>query len=207
TEIGERVASTGRGFGAVTGRATARASEAAELLAGRAKDLSAAAARAASEAANAEASLKADSKALAEAAKAASVEAEALRKATQALRGEQLLKTAAFITGHLNSMAIDITRLLNRDLSEDLWRRYYKGERGLFTRKLIDQRDLDKIREKYQENGEFRDYTDRYIAEFERVLAGAKGVEHEELLTSAFVTADVGKVYLLLREAVGKTRL
>src|SRR3546814_4976321 len=56
-------------------------------------------------------------------------------------------------------MAIDITRLLNRDLSEDLWRRYYKGERGLFTRKLIDQRDLDKIRGKYQENGEFRDFT------------------------------------------------
>src|SRR3546814_14504876 len=68
-------------------------------------------------------------------------EAEAWRKATQALRGERFLKTAAFITGHLNSMASDITRLLNRDLSEDLWRRYYKGERGLFTRKLIDQRD------------------------------------------------------------------
>ena len=206
TEIGERLARTGTEFSAVTDRATARAAETAETLGQRAQELASAAARAASEAASAEASLKADAQALADAARTASVEAEALRKATQALRGEQFLKTAAFITGHLNSMAIDITRLLNRDLSEELWRRYYKGERGLFTRKLIDQRDLDKIRGKYQEDGEFRDFTDRYIAEFERVLAGAKGVEHEELLTSAFVTADIGKVYLLLREAVGKAR-
>src|SRR3546814_7141169 len=107
------------------------------MLSKRAQEPSTAAARAASEAANAEASLKADAQALAEAAKSASVEAEALRKATQALRGEQFLKTAAFITGHLNSMAIDISRLLNRDLSEDLWRRYYKGARGLYTRKQI----------------------------------------------------------------------
>jgi hypothetical protein len=86
-----------------------------------------------------------------------------------------------------------------------LWKRYYKGERGLFARQFLEVRELDKVRERYRGNNEFRRYVDRYIADFEKILADARGAEHEELLTTAFVTADVGKIFILLREALGKS--
>ena len=64
---------------------------------------------------------------------------------------------------------------------------------------------MERIRARYEGNTEFRQYADRYLADFDRLLADAKGAEHEELLTSAFITADIGKIYMLLRESVGRS--
>jgi hypothetical protein len=70
---------------------------------------------------------------------------------------------------------------------------------------LLQTKDLNKIRGRYQADAEFRKYADRYVADFSRLLTSARGAEHEELLSAAFVTSDVGKLYLLLREALGRT--
>ena len=134
----------------------------------------------------------------------ASGRTEELRQAAKELSSGDFLRTAAFVTESLNDISIDLARVLDRDLTEDLWRRYYKGERGLFARRLLDKRDVAAIRRNYESDPEFKRFVDKYLKGFGDLLAQARSAEHEELLSSAFISSDIGKVYLLLRESVGK---
>ena len=63
---------------------------------------------------------------------------------------------------------------------------------------------LTAIREKYQLDGEFRDYVTRYLSEFEVLLVEAKKRDQEGLLKNTFLSSDVGKVYMLLARALGR---
>ncbi|MCF8465845.1 MAG: hypothetical protein K9G33_00430, partial [Sneathiella sp.] len=118
------------------------------------------------------------------------------------IKNERFMKSTAFIMENLNSLTIDLSRIMDSSLSEDLWRRYRKGEKGIFTRKLLKSRDAEKIRARYRDSGDFRRFADQYVSEFREIMTEAGSVEHSELLSDAFITADVGKVYLLLQEAL-----
>ena len=59
----------------------------------------------------------------------------------------------------LNSLSVDIARAIDHDASVELWDRYRRGERDVFTRRLYTlkgQQTFDEIRRKYQSDGEFR---------------------------------------------------
>ncbi len=74
----------------------------------------------------------------------------------------------------LNSLSVDIARAIDHDASVDLWRRYQRGERDVFTRRLYTlkgQQTFDEIKRKYDREPEFRTAVDRYIADFEKLLA------------------------------------
>ena len=49
-----------------------------------------------------------------------------------------------------------------------------------------------------------RRYVMRYFDHFERLLEDSLEVDPENLLHSTFMTADVGKLYLLLCRALGR---
>src|SRR6185312_15713252 len=73
----------------------------------------------------------------------------------------------------LDSLAVDIARMIDHDAAADLWDRYHRGERNVFTRKLYTmqgQRAFDEIRSKYRSERDFMQTVDRYIVEFERLL-------------------------------------
>ena len=53
----------------------------------------------------------------------------------------------------LNSLSVDIARAIDHDASIELWDRYRRGERDVFTRRLYTlkgQQTFDEIRRKYQ---------------------------------------------------------
>ena len=52
-----------------------------------------------------------------------------------------------------------------------------------------------------------RRYVLRYVDQFERLLADTRGADPENLLHSTFLTADVGKLYLMLNRALGRDGL
>src|SRR4029078_9139600 len=73
----------------------------------------------------------------------------------------------------LDSLSVDIARMIDHDAAADLWDRYKRGERNAFTRRLYTlqgQKAFDEIRGKYRGDREFKQTVDRYIAEFERLL-------------------------------------
>ena len=56
----------------------------------------------------------------------------------------------------LNSLSVDIARAIDHDASIELWDRYRRGERDVFTRRLYTlkgQQTFDEIRRKYQSDG------------------------------------------------------
>jgi hypothetical protein len=100
-----------------------------------------------------------------------------------------------------------MNRVLETTISEDEWRRFNKGEKGIFVRKMLGFREktrLNAIREKYQQDAEFREYVMRYFLEFETLLEEAKKRDQEGLLKNTFLSSDVGKVYMLVARALGR---
>src|SRR5262249_4685108 len=66
----------------------------------------------------------------------------------------------------LDSLAVDIARMIAHDAAAELWDRYKRGERNVFTRKLYTmqgQRAFEEIRRKYRSDREFMQTVDRYI--------------------------------------------
>ena len=76
--------------------------------------------------------------------------------------------------GPLNLLAADIAKAIDHDASVELWERHRRGETNLFTRRLYTlqgQQTFDEIRRKYQRDQEFSAAVDRYITDFEKLLA------------------------------------
>jgi ElaB/YqjD/DUF883 family membrane-anchored ribosome-binding protein len=107
----------------------------------------------------------------------------------------------------LNSLSVDIARAIDHDASVDLWRRYQRGERDVFTRRLYTlkgQQTFDEIKHKYDREPEFRTAVSRYIADFEKLLADVARTDKDKTITQSYLTSDTGKVYTMLAHAAGR---
>ena len=107
----------------------------------------------------------------------------------------------------LDSLAVDIARMIDHDAAGELWDRYKRGERNVFTRKLYTmqgQRAFDEIRRKYRSDREFMQTVDRYIAEFERLLDEVSRDDRGQVVARTYLTSETGKVYTMLAHAAGR---
>ncbi|HXF87931.1 MAG TPA: hypothetical protein VNK48_06240, partial [Xanthobacteraceae bacterium] len=107
----------------------------------------------------------------------------------------------------LDSLSVDIARMIDHDAATELWDRYKRGERNVFTRRLYTlqgQKAFDDIRKKYQSDREFRQTVDRYIAEFERLLEEVSRDDRGQVVARTYLTSETGKVYTMLAHAAGR---
>ena len=140
----------------------------------------------------------------------AAEQAESLKKRDEEGRRDLFLQTARHIVEDLHSTSIDLTRLLNSEIPDADWKRYVRGERGIFTRALLRGRQsnlVSQITDKVRNDEEMRRYVIRYIDYFERLLKESRAVDPENVLHSTFMTGDVGKLYLLVCRAIGRDPL
>ncbi|MBE7635511.1 hypothetical protein GUA87_01540 [Sneathiella sp. P13V-1] len=117
--------------------------------------------------------------------------------------GDAMRKASALIMDSMHSMSIDIARSIDNTLPDELWNRYRKGEKSIFTRRLIKNRDEERIQHLYKEQGDFRRYVDQYRAAFEQLLQEAENSEFSDLLAETYASSDLGKVYFMLNDALG----
>jgi hypothetical protein len=111
------------------------------------------------------------------------------------------------IIDSLDALSVDIARLVDHDAAVELWDRYKRGERNVFTRRLYTaqgQKTFEEIRRKYRRSTEFRETVDRYVDEFERLLEQVARDDRGQVLTKTYLTSDTGKVYTLLAHAAGR---
>jgi hypothetical protein len=107
----------------------------------------------------------------------------------------------------LGSIALDITRMIDHEAAAELWDRYKRGERNIFTRKLYTmqgQRTFEDIRRRYRSDPKFVQTVDQYIAEFERLLDDVSRDDREQMLARTYLTSETGKVYTMLAKATGR---
>jgi hypothetical protein len=97
--------------------------------------------------------------------------------------------------------------MIDHDAAAELWDRYKRGERNVFTRKLYsmqDQRAYDDICRRYRADREFMQTVDRYIAEFERMLDDVSRDDRSQVIARTYLTSETGKVYTMLAHAAGR---
>ncbi|MCB1498146.1 MAG: hypothetical protein KDJ86_20345, partial [Bauldia sp.] len=108
----------------------------------------------------------------------------------------------------LNALSVDIARAIDHDASVELWARHARGEQNLFTRRLYTlqgQQTFDEIRKKYQRDEKFRTAVDRYVSDFEKLLAEvARKNKNDKNASNAYLISDTGKVYTMLAHASGR---
>src|SRR5258705_381530 len=96
----------------------------------------------------------------------------------------------------LESLSLDISRLMDRNLAAEMWDRYQRGESKAFSKRLYTpagQKAFDEVARKYRSDRTFKQTVDRYITEFERLLdevardePGPETVEVPLAVTSKF---------------------
>ena len=107
----------------------------------------------------------------------------------------------------IDTLSVDIARMIDHDAAAELWERYKRGERGVFTRRLYTsqgQKAFDEIRNKYRSDPEFRTTVEHYIHEFERLLDDVSRGDRGPTVARNYLTSDTGKVYTLLAHAAGR---
>jgi uncharacterized protein Yka (UPF0111/DUF47 family) len=150
---------------------------------------------------------KSQAETLNEAAETAETQADRIRRNAFDARRDMFLRASKFVIEDLNSTAIDLNRLLNSDRANKLWPKFAKGDRGIFVRGILSEDEREArgvIHDKYEHDDHFRKYVSRYIDHFEKLLTEANESDPENLLSSTFLSADVGKLYLLLARSVGR---
>ena len=109
----------------------------------------------------------------------------------------------------LNSTAIDVTKVLSNEVTDNAWAAYLKGDRGVFARRavrLIDAGEAREIVRHYEGDAEFRAQVDRYIHDFEAMLRDVLAFRSGTPMGVTLLSSDVGKLYVALAQAIERLR-
>ena len=115
----------------------------------------------------------------------------------------------SLITDSLNSNAIDISSALSRDVTDTTWDAYLKGDRGIFTRRavrLIGNTEAREISDLYQHDETFKANVSRYIHDFEKMLRSMLSTRDGHALGVTVLGSDMGKLYVVLAQAIERFR-
>jgi Skp family chaperone for outer membrane proteins len=107
----------------------------------------------------------------------------------------------------LESLSLDIGRLMDRNLAAEMWDRYQRGESKAFSKRLYTpagQKAFDEVARKYRADRAFKQTVDRYIAEFERLLDEVAREDRGPQALRNHLTSETGLVYTLLAHAANR---
>ena len=122
---------------------------------------------------------------------------------------ENFTRRVAQLTESLNSISIDVGKILSNDVTDTEWAAYLTGDRGIFTRRavrLLDNREVREILAQYSGNDEFREHVNRYIHDFEAMLRGVLATRDGSAISVTLLSSDVGKLYVALAQAIERLR-
>ncbi len=118
-------------------------------------------------------------------------------------------RRVALITEALNSSSIDIAKALSEDVTDTAWASYLRGDRGIFTRRavrLLDNTEAREIAEIYDADADFRENVSRYIHDFEAMLRSMLSTRDGNALGVTLLSSDMGKLYVVLAQAIERLR-
>jgi len=130
-------------------------------------------------------------------------------QAAEARTQTSLARRVSLLIESLNSISIDVTKILSNDVTDTAWSSYLKGDRGIFTRRavrLIDAASARDIIRHYDEDTEFREHVNHYIHDFEAMLRTVLGSRESGPLSVALLSSDMGKIYVALAHAIERLR-
>ncbi|WOJ89887.1 hypothetical protein RZS28_00800 [Methylocapsa polymorpha] len=97
--------------------------------------------------------------------------------------------------------------MIDHDAAAEAWDRYRRGEANAFSRRIYVGRGpqtFEEVRRRYRLDPEFHATVDRYVQEFERLLAEVRRDQQDDAATQTYLTSETGKVYTMLAHAAGR---
>ena len=204
-EIGESFRNQTEELSSASDKTTVKAAEVRRQLQAQAQDLEKTVQMITSASKDVEDAFRRQVKGLISASDEAVAQAKHVTKSAFDVRRGSFLRSSSFIIEKLNSLAIDVNRLLETSISEAAWKKFLKGDRGIFTRLLYGKGYMEihrRIRERFKNDEDLRRYVTEYMTEFRGLLEHARTLDHSNVLESTFLSADVGKLYLLLKRSL-----
>lgn len=135
---------------------------------------------------------------------------ESFDKKMKRVKIDTFMKNSADIVTELESISIDINGIFNKSgKDDDLWKKYYEGDRNIFVRHLaknMTKKEILTIREDYEKKTDFRIIVDKYLDDFDTLIAAAQNNERAGTLLAMISGSDVGKIYYILARALGKVK-
>ncbi len=131
------------------------------------------------------------------------------RREQDARESDNSSRRVALLIESLNSTAIDVTKILSNEVTDSAWTAYLKGDRGVFTRRavrLLDNSEAREIVQHYENEPEFREQVNRYIADFESMLRRILSDRDSSALGVTILSSDMGKLYVALAQAIERLR-
>ena len=113
----------------------------------------------------------------------------------------------AAVSGSLESISLDIARLVDTEAASEMWERWRAGDTTAVSRRLYTaagQQTFDELRRRYRSDQPFRELVDRYVKEFERLLAKIGQNDRDGSQSRVAMLSDSGKVYVMLAHASGR---
>ena len=137
----------------------------------------------------------------------AAAQLERESKADKEKQKADFLAEAQVILDRLQGFSVDMAHIWTPKQEEELWKRYYAGDKAVFMRhisKSLSGSKAAKINELYQTNKSFRMTVARYMAEFEGLTQMARRESDNNLLMGILIGSDVGRLYMVLADVLKK---
>ena len=132
---------------------------------------------------------------------------EAFNQKFKSASVDVFMRNSEDIINELETMSIDINTIFNKEKDEELWKKYYGGDRTAFARYLaknMTKKQISAIQKDYEEKSEFRILVDKYIDDFNTLVTTARESERAGTFLALISGSDIGKVYYILARALGK---
>ena len=132
---------------------------------------------------------------------------EAFNQKFKSASVDVFMRNSEDIINELETISIDINTIFNKEKDEELWKKYYDGDRTAFARYLaknMTKKQISAIQKDYEEKSEFRILVDKYIDDFNSLVTTARESERAGTFLALISGSDIGKVYYILARALGK---
>jgi len=123
---------------------------------------------------------------------------------------DHVAERSAQIIAALGDSAIDVTKWFSQDIGQREWAAYLNGDKSLFARRavrLLSGGDVKQVLGRYDEDEQFREHVNRYVEDFEAMLADVLQARRGHSLAIALLSSDLGRLYVALAQAIERLRV
>lgn len=120
---------------------------------------------------------------------------------------DDFVRTASLLVDSLSSGAFDLSKAMETDIPDTVWRKYLDGDRSIFARRSVkigSAKARKLIARRYKEDNEFRDNVTKYIRDFEQMMERVNTLPGANAVAITMISSELGKLYVMLAQAMKK---
>ncbi|GAB4126253.1 MAG: hypothetical protein Kow00104_11290 [Rhodothalassiaceae bacterium] len=134
---------------------------------------------------------------------------EEIERRMMASSRDEFVRTSSLLIESLQSASVDIDKILETEVPDDVWQRYLSGDRSIFSRRTVrlgDRGTRGRIRALFDSDREFRDTVLKFFRDFEALMEQVMTRDKHSALSVTLISSEMGKLYVLLAQSLKKLK-